>query len=221
VTGKQAKARIVVVDDHPMVRERLAEVINRERDLSVCGEAESASQALEVVATAQPDLAIVDLGLKDSQGLDLIKDLQVRHPKLAVLVVSMHEGSLYAERAMRAGARGYITKQEATKHILEAIRRVLAGELCISDALARQWASNAFTGSRAAGVNRLDCLADRELQVLELIGHGRGTRQIADALHLDTSTVETYRARIKEKLGLKDAAELLQHAIEWVHSSKP
>lgn len=216
--SKSKPARILIVDDHPMVRERLAEVINRETDLKVCAEADSYQQALTAIAATKPDMAIVDLTLHDSHGMELIKDIQVRHPKLAVLVVSMHDESLYAERAIRAGARGYITKQQATKNILVAIRRVLQGELYMSDKLAVQLASKVAGHPRAGSAVSIDSLSDRELQVLELIGRGHATTQIADELHLDVKTVETYRGRIKEKLDLKDASELLQYAVAWVQS---
>jgi DNA-binding NarL/FixJ family response regulator len=206
---------IVVVDDHPMVRERLAEVINREPDLHVCGEAEDRAQALEVVLKARPRLAIVDLTLKRSHGLELVKDLKAMHPEVRILVVSMGEESLYAERVIRAGAHGYITKQEATRRIMHAIRKVLAGEVYLSESLAAQVAARILGRSRTTAYASVDSLADRELQVFELVGRGFSTRQIAEELRLDIKTIETYRSRIKEKLHLKDASELLQTAIAW------
>jgi DNA-binding NarL/FixJ family response regulator len=209
--------RIVVVDDHPMVRERLGEVINREADLTVCGEAEDRFQALQVIGETQPDLAIVDLTLKNSHGFELIKDLQAMHPKVRILVVSMQEETLYAERTIRAGAQGYITKQEATRNILLAIRRVLAGEVYLSSAMAAKIASTVLGKSRAGSQATVASLADRELQVFELTGAGFSNREIAEKLHLDVKTVETYRARIKEKLNLKDASELRRRAIAWTH----
>jgi DNA-binding NarL/FixJ family response regulator len=212
--------RIVIVDDHPMVRERLTEVVNREPDLRVCGEAEDRAQALRIIAETNPDLAIVDLTLKNSHGLELIKDLRVMHPKVRILVVSMQEESLYAERVIRAGAHGYITKQEATRSILEAIRLVLAGEVYLSGQLANRIASALLGRQRATTDVSVGTLADRELQVFELTGRGLGTRQIADKLHLDVKTIETYKSRIKEKLNLRDASELLQHAIAWVHAHR-
>ncbi len=218
---KERRTRIVVVDDHPMVRERLAELINREPDLQVCGEAEDRSGALQVIATTQPHLAIVDLTLKASHGMDLIKDLQALHPNVRVLVVSMQEESLYAERVIRAGARGYITKQEATRRVMQAIRTVLAGEVYLSQQLASQLLTRVVGQQRPDAALSVSSLADRELQVFELIGRGFSTRQVAEHLHLDVKTIETYRARIKEKLTLKDASELLQRAIAWVHSRTP
>ncbi|MEK7949803.1 response regulator transcription factor [Luteolibacter soli] len=208
------QARIVLVDDHPMVRERLAEVINREPDLSICGEAEDRAGALEVVEREKPRLAIVDLTLKRSNGLDLIKDLRVMYPELLILVLSMQDENLYAERVIRAGAHGYITKQEATRKILDAIRQVMAGKVFLSEELSAEILSR-MLGKTKGAVRSLDVLSDRELQVFGLVGEGFGTRQIAEQLGLDVKTVETYRTRIKEKLELKDASELLRQAIAW------
>jgi DNA-binding NarL/FixJ family response regulator len=210
---KEKDVRILLVDDHPMIRERLADVIRQEADLVVCGEAEDQKGAMAAVKTNRPDLAIVDLALKQSHGLELIKDMRSHYPELVILVVSMHDESLHAERVIRAGARGYITKQEATKNILQAIRTVLAGEIYLSKQAALRLAT------RVAGVPlrspgpELDQLTDRELRVLELIGQGHGTRQIAEMLGLGVPTIETYRARIKDKLHLRDATELLHYAI--------
>jgi DNA-binding NarL/FixJ family response regulator len=215
------KIGILLVDDHPMVRERLAEVIQREPDLAVCGEAEDRIRAMEMIAATHPKLAIVDLTLKKSHGMELIKDIRVQHPDLAVLVVSMHDESLHAERVIRAGARGYITKQEATKKIMLAIRTVLGGEVYLSEKVAAQIAATAVSGTRAKPRLSVAKLSDRELRVFELIGQGHSTRQIADELHLDMRTIETYRARIKEKLNLKDANDLLQYSIRWMQAGGP
>jgi DNA-binding NarL/FixJ family response regulator len=206
--------RIVIVDDHPMVRERLADVINRESDLRVCGEAEDRAGALEVITRENPGLAIVDLTLKRSNGLDLIKDLHVMHPHLRILVLSMQDESLYAERVVRAGAHGYITKYEATGKILEAIRLVLSGKMFLSPEVSDEILSR-MLGKPKATLRSIDVLSDRELQVFELVGQGYSTRQIAEFLGLDGKTVETYRSRIKEKLEIKDASELLRRAIAW------
>lgn len=214
-----ALTRILIVDDHPLVRERLAEVLHREHDLMVCGEAEDHERALEAVEHSHPDLVIVDLSLKNSHGLDLIRDLHASHPELATLVVSMHDEALHAERVVRAGARGYITKQEATRKIMVAIRTVLGGNVYLSEQMSQRLASTIAGQPRRAPRTALDQLTDREVRVLEFIGQGYGTRQIADHLHLGMSTVETYRARIKEKLRLKDASELLQFAIRWMQAS--
>jgi DNA-binding NarL/FixJ family response regulator len=205
------RVRIVLVDDHPMVRERLADLINREPDLEVCGEAEGRTDALSVIATRHPRLAIIDLSLKDAFGLELIHDLRVSHPRLLLLVLTMHESPLYAERALRAGASGYLTKRDATTRILPAIRQVLAGEIYLSESLAGRVAGQVIR--RANG--SMESLSDRELDVLRRLGLGQNTRDIATALHLDLRTVETYRARIKTKLNLKDAFDLVRFAIEW------
>ena len=213
--GNHSSTRILIIDDHPLVRLSLKGVIERERDLVVCGEAEDLEQALAAVAASKPNLAIIDLTLKNSDGMELIKDLRHRYPKVQILVLSMHDEDLHAERAIRAGARGYITKQEAATKILVAIRQILSGEIYWSEKAAARVASRIAGRSRPAKDFPLDSLTDRELQVFEFIGAGRSTRQIAAELHIDVSTVETYRARIKEKLNLKDALDLLQYAIRW------
>ena len=208
---------ILVVDDHPLVRDQLRAVLESEADLKVCGEAEDDHHALDIIKSAKPSLAIVDLVLKGCNGLDLIKEIHLRYPGLPIVVLSMHDESLYAERAIHAGARGYITKQEATRKILQAIRQVLSGEIYLSEKLAAKVLSKMAGGRDARGKSSIERLADRELQVFKLIGHGRSTRQIADELHLNMKTIETYRTRIKLKLGIKDATELLQQAILWAH----
>jgi len=192
-------------------------VINRETDMAVCGEAEDRGSALEVIAREKPDLAIVDLTLKRSNGLDLIKDLHVMHPGLLVLVLSMQDEALYAERVIRAGAHGYITKQEATRKILDAIREVLGGRVFLSPGISAEILSRMLGKSKGA-IRSLEVLSDRELQVFDLVGQGFGTRQIAEQLSLDVKTVETYRSRIKEKLEIRDASELLRKAIAWKHA---
>jgi DNA-binding NarL/FixJ family response regulator len=214
------KVRILLVEDHPMVRERLAQVIQGESDLIVCGEAEDHSSALELVEQTRPDLVIVDLTLKESHGLDLIKDLQARRPELALLVVSMHDEAFYAERVIRAGARGYVNKQEATGKVLEAIRTVLAGNVYLSDRLTALLTAKIANRPRTRSGLSVDALTDRELRVFELLGQGQNTRQIAAQLSLEIRTVETYRARIKRKLQLGDANELLQHAIRWTQDGR-
>jgi DNA-binding NarL/FixJ family response regulator len=215
-TGKgKNRIRILLVDDHPLVRERLAEIINREADLMVCGEAEDRSEALEVVKARRPGLVIVDLKLKNSDGLELIKDIHSRWPSLKMLVVSMHDESLYAERVLRAGALGYITKQEATRKILVAIRRILAGDLYLNERIATQIIRRLTIHASAAAATPAEMLADRELQVFELTGRGLNVGEIASRLHISAKTVETYRARIREKLKLRDGSELLQLAICW------
>jgi len=217
-TGPAPKrARIMLVDDHPLVRERLTEIINREIDLVICGDAEDRHQALQVIKPCRPHLVIVDITLKSSDGVELIRDIHARRPALLILVVSMHDESLYAERALRAGARGYITKQEATRNILSAIRRVLSGQIYLNDKIASRILSRLATPAPTSGFTPADLLADRELQVFELTGLGLNTRQIAARLHLGVKTVETYRARIREKLDVKDPDDLLSLAITWTH----
>ena len=209
--------RIVLVDDHPIVRERLAEVIQREAGLEVCGEAAARAPAFQLIQRLKPDLAIVDLTLQNSNGLELIKDLHAANPEIRLLVVSMHDESLYAERALRAGAHGYITKQAATQHILTAIRQVLAGNLYLNPATANRLVARLAGTPTLAAEDPSSLLSDRELRVLEMTGRGCATKDVAQDLGIDVKTVETYRARIKQKLGLRDANELLQFAIRWAN----
>jgi|SRR4051812_4706100 DNA-binding NarL/FixJ family response regulator len=207
--------RILLVDDHPIVRERVMEIINSEPGLTVCGEAEDRNGALEAIQTTKPGLAIIDITLKNSNGLELIKDIHIRWPKLLMLVVSMHDEALYAERVLRAGARGYMTKQEATSNILLAIRRVLDGGVYLNEKAASKVISRLLTQPGHGKDSVAGVLADRELQVFELTGDGLSIREIAEKLGIDVKTVETYRARIKEKLDLQSSSELLQFAIRW------
>lgn len=216
----QRRTRLLLVDDHPMVRERLAELINREPDLAVCAEAEDRHQAIEAIQARRPDLVIVDITLKNSDGMELIKDIHSRWPGLLVLVLSMHDESLYAERVLRAGARGYITKQEATRSILRAIRRVLEGQIFLNENIASQILGRLTAPRAAVAASPVESLADRELQVFELTGRGLNTRQIAEQLHIGVKTVETYRHRIREKLQLVHATDLLRSAIAWAHQNQ-
>src|SRR5271156_6175448 len=208
------KKRILVVDDHPIVRQGLALLINREPDLVVCGEAEEAQGALHVLSSSRPDVLIVDISLNGPDGLDLLKTIRTTHPTLPVLILSMHDESIYAERALRAGANGYIMKQEATEKVLVAIRRILSGEIYVSDRIANSMLQHYVRGN-PTGHSSIADLTDRELEVFRLIGEGQGTRQIAEALHLSVKTVESYQAHIKEKLSLRSARELVQHAVQW------
>jgi DNA-binding NarL/FixJ family response regulator len=210
-----AKKRILVVDDHPIVRQGLGLLINREDDLVVCGEAEEASGAMHVLASARPDVLIVDISLNGPDGLDLLKSIRCTRPTLPVLILSMHDESIYAERALRAGANGYIMKQEATEKVLIALRRILAGEIYVSDRIANKLLKHYITGSGTLRNSSISDLSDRELEVFRLIGEGHGTRQIAEELHLSVKTVESYQAHIKEKLSLRSARELMQRAIRW------
>jgi DNA-binding NarL/FixJ family response regulator len=212
------KTRILIVDDHPIVRQGLAELINHEEDFAVCGQAEDYHEALRAVGQLNPDMTVVDISLKETSGLELIKDIHLQHPDLPILALSMHDEMLYAERALRAGAMGYIMKQEATENVIAAIRRVLAGEIYVSDRMASRMVRKLVTGQTVTSASPVDCLSDRELEVFRLIGKGHGTRQISEQLCLSVKTIETYRAHIKDKLALADAAELLQYAIKWVGS---
>ena len=208
-----------LVDDHPLVREWLTNLINQQPGLKVCGEAESGPEAREKILALRPDVAIVDIALKDSSGIELIKDLKQGCPEVAVLVLSMHEESHYAERALRAGARGYVMKRETTKKVIAAISQVLAGKLCVSEAIAAAMAAQFVEGKTLATSSPVEQLSDRELEVFELLGQGRTTRQIAETLRVSLKTVQAYCARVKEKLNLGSATELLREAVRW-HENK-
>jgi DNA-binding NarL/FixJ family response regulator len=209
------KKRIFLVDDHPLVREWLTNLINQQPDLTVCGETDSAPQALAAIALARPDVAIVDLSLKDSSGFDLIKNLKQSETGAAVLVLSMHDEAHYAERALRAGARGYVMKRETTKKVVTAIRRVLEGKLYLSETIAEAMTVRLVNGTANEGSFPVEQLIDRELEVFEMLGRGLGTRQIAETLRVSVKTIQAYCARIKEKLNLSSATELLREAIRW------
>jgi DNA-binding NarL/FixJ family response regulator len=215
----RGRSRVYLVDDHPLVRLALKTTLCHEQDLEVCGEAEDRTDALKGIAASDADLAIIDLHLKNSHGLELVRDLQNQHPNVLTLVLSsLEDESLNSERAIRAGARGYISKREPPARIMEAVRKVLGGEIYWSPKAAAQIASKiAINGRNGHNDNGTpaDRLSERELQVFEQIGLGRSTQQIAQNLFIDVTTVETYRARIKEKLQLRDGSELLQTAIRW------
>jgi DNA-binding NarL/FixJ family response regulator len=211
----EKKERVVIVDDHPLFRERLSELISHELDMEVCGEAEDAQQAIDLIRNTSPDLAIVDITLKGSSGLELIKSIKALSIGVPVLVLSMHDESLYAERALHAGATGYITKHESAENVLLAIRRVLAGDVYLSETMTSVFLKSLTTGLKSMP-RPLDRLTDRELEVLELIGRGHTTRQIAETLQLGVATVDTYRARVKEKMNFRTATELQHFAIRWV-----
>ncbi len=212
---RATKSTVFLVDDHPIVRQGLALLINREPDLAVCGDAEEAGSALRRIEELKPDLIVVDISLNGPDGLDLLKNIRARDPNLPVLILSMLDESLYAERALRAGASGYIMKQEATERVLVAIRRILGGEVYVSDRMANRMLHRLVGGSRVEQRSPIADLTDRELEVFRLIGEGHGTRQIADELHISVKTVESYQSHIKEKLSLKNARELVQRAIQW------
>jgi DNA-binding NarL/FixJ family response regulator len=214
------KQRVFVVDDHPIVRQGLALLINREQDLMVCGDAEDAYTALTAIAGCRPDIMVVDISLNGPDGLDLLKNIRARYPDLPVLILSMHDESIYAERALRAGAQGYIMKQEATEKVLVALRRILSNEIYVSERIANRMLQR-YIGSPGTGQpSSIADLTDRELEVFRLIGEGHSTRQIAEELHISVKTVESYQAHIKEKLSLRSARELVQHAIQWSIAEK-
>lgn len=208
------------MDDHPIVRQGLGLLINREADLVVCGEADGAPSALQAIANVQPDLMVIDISLDGPDGLELLKTIRLKDPVLPVLILSMHEESTYAERSLRAGANGYIMKQEATEKVLVAIRRILDGKVYLSERLTNKMLEQFVHGTAPIKNDPLKNLSDRELEVYRLIGAGHGTRQIADELHVSVKTVESYQAHIKEKLSLRNARELVQHAIETTLTEK-
>jgi DNA-binding NarL/FixJ family response regulator len=209
------KTKVVIVEDHPLFRERLALLINKEPDMEVCGEADNIRQAMEVIQATKPDAAVLDITLKGSSGLELLKDLKAQSIELPVLVLSMHDESLYAERAIRAGAKGYITKDEASDKVMMAIRKVMGGEIYLSEGTTSRILKNISDGKSSVDAPALSNLTDRELEVFQLIGNGKTTREIAEMLNLGLTTIDTYRARIKEKLNLRNATELIHQATDW------
>ena len=215
-----AEAKVFLVDDHPIVRQGLALLIDREADLAVCGEADGGFGVLQSISELRPDIVVLDISLNGPDGLDILKTIRGREPELPVLVLSMHDELTYAERALRAGANGYIMKQEATEKVLVAIRRILRGEMYLSDRLTNRMLQQFVRGSAPSTESPLSNLSDRELEVFRLIGEGHATRRIADELHISIKTVESYQAHIKEKLSLRSARELVQHAIEWYVTGK-
>lgn len=207
-----------IVDDHPVFRQGLSQLISQERGLTVCGEADSATAALESIPACRPSVAIVDLSLGDGDGLELIKNLHPLCPGLPILVLSMHDESLYAERALRAGARGYVTKHEPPSTLIAAVRRVASGEIHLSKQASDHLVHRALGASSRGHPNPVDDLSDRELQVFQCLGMGLGTRRIATRLHISVSSVESHRANIKRKLQLRDAVELVRYAVRWAES---
>jgi DNA-binding NarL/FixJ family response regulator len=209
------KIKIFLVDDHPLVREWLTNLIHRQPDLIVCGESEDASHALQEISTAMPDVAIVDISLKHGSGIELIKNLKALHPGIAVIVLSMHDERLYAERALRAGARGYIMKRETAKKVVIAIRQVLDGKVYMSDSLAAVFVEKFVDGRLPASGSLVEQLSDRELEVFQLLGKGYETRQVAGLMKISMKTVQAHCSHIKEKFKLTNAAELLREAVRW------
>ena len=211
------KRKIFLLDDHPLVREWLTNLINQQPDFVVCGEAGSGPETRECIMKLQPDVAIVDISLAEGSGIEVIRDIRLLSPRTVIIVLSMHDESLYAERALRAGARGYVMKRETTKKIITAIRQVLEGKLYISEKFASAITERLMLGKKNAE-SSLEHLSDRELEVFRMLGEGMETRQIGESLHISMKTVQVYCARIKEKLGLGNATELMREAIRWHES---
>lgn len=211
------RKRILIVDDHAILREGLSDAIGRESDLEVCGQTGDAFDALELAGSTQPDLALVDISIGGKNGLELIKDLQARHPKIAILALSMHEETLYAERVLRAGGRGYIMKQEGGQRVLEAIRQVLAGGIAVSPKVSAK-VLNLFSG-QSSDISPIARLTDRELEIFQLIGQGRDNARIAEQLHISPKTADVHRANIKEKLEIETNAELIAFAARWIETN--
>lgn len=214
-SGGTRRNRVFLVDDHPLVREWLGSLIERQPDLAVCGQAETSGAAYEAITRLQPDIAVVDLSLEDGSGLELIKQLQSLPQPPCVLVLSMHDETIYAERALRAGATGYVMKRSATGRIIEAIRQVLQGRLYISEVVSEKMAEKFVLARTRPGASPITLLSDREIEVFQLIGQGFENRRIAEMLHLSPKTVQVYCGRIKEKLGLENATALIGEAVRW------
>jgi DNA-binding NarL/FixJ family response regulator len=215
------KSRVFLVDDHPLVREWLSNLINQLPDLIVCGEAASGAEALQGMEISNPNIAIVDLSLKEGSGLETIKAIKAQFPQTAVIVLSMHDEQYYAERTMRAGARGYVMKGEITSDILAAIRDVLAGKIYLSPRMREVFAERFVDGHVPDSRSPVETLSDRELQVFQLLGQGIETRRVAQRLNVSIKTVQAYCARIKDKLQLSNASELLREAVRWSDSQAP
>lgn len=216
---KKGKKRIFLVDDHPLMRQGIAQLVNSQDDMEVCGDAGDAPAAMKKVADTQPDLVVVDISLRGSNGIELIKNLKAIQRQLPILALSMHDEMVYAPRVLRAGALGYIMKQQPVENVIQAIRRILGGEIYVSEAVSSQMLQQAVSGGRT-GVNRspVDKLSDRELEVIQSIGRGKPTRDIARELNVSVKTIESHRAHIKEKLSLKNASELVKFSVQWVES---
>lgn len=215
---KSKAHRIFLVDDHPVTRQGVAVLIEQEPDLTVCGHADSAPVALQMMQKLTPDLAVVDITLKTTSGIELLKNVHALLPDLPVLIMSMHDESLYGERALRAGAKGYVMKHEASDRILIAIRCVLQGELYLSEKMKEKMLHRLVRRKKDEVVFTIDTLSDREMEVFQLIGNGYGTREIAEKLNLSVKTIDSYREHLKLKLRLDNGPDLVRHAIQWVRS---
>ncbi len=216
----QSKTRIMIVDDHPIVREGYSRLIEREGNLQVCAEADSKSVALNQIMNDPPELVIVDISLKDGSGLELMKDIKAQFKQIKMLAVSMHDENLFAERCIRAGALGFVNKQQAPEQLVTAIHRVLSGKIFLSSEITERMICRSIGSETYSEESPIETLSDRELEVFEQIGLGETTRQIAEKLNLSPKTVETYRENIKHKLNLDNATELIRNAIQWVLEKK-
>jgi DNA-binding NarL/FixJ family response regulator len=214
-----AKKKVFLVDDHPIMRQGLAQLINHEPDLQVVGDADDAQSALEGIIALKPDLAIIDISLPGKNGLDLIKEIRSHMKNVALLVHSMHDESLYVERVLRAGAQGYIMKQEGARRVIDAVRKVLSGEIYVSQAMSGK-ILEIFSGRRSTTQDPVEELSDRQFEIFQMIGHGKGTRTIAEDLGVSVKTVDAHRANIKEKLHLKSGNELVRYAVRWVENQQ-
>jgi DNA-binding NarL/FixJ family response regulator len=215
-TKPAAKSRILLVDDHAVVRFGISQLINRQPDLEVCGEEEDAARAMTAITTLKPDMVVADISLKDSSGLELMRNIKAQYPKLPVLIFSIHDESVYGEMAFRAGALGYLMKGEPVEKVLLGIRKILGGNIYVSESLAAKMLQKQIYGQMEVMASPTTILSDRELEVFQAIGYWKGTRQIADEFHLSIKTIEYYREQIKKKLGLKNGTELTQAATAWV-----
>tara|TARA_B100001093_G_scaffold478368_1_gene506475 strand:- start:702 stop:1352 length:651 start_codon:yes stop_codon:yes gene_type:complete len=208
--------RIYIVDDHPLVRQGLSQIVASEADMEICGEAEDSPAAIRGVGEANPDAIIVDISLKGANGIELIKNLKAIHDDIPILVFSMHDETIYAQRALRAGAKAYVMKKESPSKVIDAIRKIIQGEIYVSPSVADQVLHQIVNGPGNVSTSPVDRLTDRELEVVQLIGRGLSSREVAESLHLSVKTIESHRAHVKEKLGLRNATELVQFSVQWV-----
>jgi DNA-binding NarL/FixJ family response regulator len=219
-TPFNAKTRVFIVDDHPLLRKGLGELINQQLDMIICGEAEDAPEALKAICQIHPDLVIVDISLKSQNGIELIKNIKAINPSTQILVLSMHDESIYALRVLKAGAKAYVMKQEVVEKVMEAIRRIRAGKVFVSERVAAQMLSQVVDGNDPSRNSPVDALSDRELEIVTMIGNGTPTREIAKRLSISIKTVESHRAHIKDKLSLTNATQLVQWCVRWVEENK-